>query len=106
MIGERRANVVEVVTGDGRWVLFLDSDSHRMVAMEENAGSAMAGPALRRTYADMRPEQGIVWPHTEERILDGERTITLRFKSVQFNTGITEDAFTRPSKAAPRTRGR
>ena len=105
-INGRPVKVVEVVTPGGRWVLFLDSASHSLVGMEENAGSALAGPALRRVYGDLRPEHGILWPHTEERLLDGERTIVLRVRSVQFNTGIPVAAFERPASKMPRVRGR
>jgi zinc protease len=107
VLGDRPVNVVEIVAGSGRWVVFLDSASHSLAGMEENAGSALAGPSLRRVYGDLRPEQGILWPHIEDRLLDGERTIALRVRNVRFNTGVTAAAFARPqSKSAPRARGR
>lgn len=107
MVADHPVQVVEVVAGTGRWVLFLDSGSHSLVGMEENAGSALAGPSLRRVYGDLRTEQGILWPHTEDRLLDGERSIVLHVRSVRFNTGIPVAAFARPeSKNTPRTRGR
>jgi zinc protease len=105
-IGDRAVRVVEVTSEGARWVLFLDSASHRLIGMEENAGSVLAGATLRRVYGDLRPEQGILWPHTEERLLDGERTIMIRVKSVRFNVGVPNDAFQKPGAAAPRARGR
>jgi hypothetical protein len=105
MIADHPVNVVEIVTPQGRWVTYLDSASHTLVGIEENAGSALAGPAFRRVYGDLRQEQGILWPHTEERLLDGERTIVLHVRSVQFNTGIPVAAFERPASKA-RARGR
>ena len=106
MIADHPVNVVEIVTAGGRWVTYLDSASHSLVGTEENAGSALAGPTLRRVYGDLRPEQGILWPHTEERLLDGERMIVLHARSVRFNTGIPLAAFERPASKTPRLRGR
>ena len=106
IISDRPVNVVEVVSSGGRWVIYLDSSSHALAAMEENSGSALAGPALRRVYGDLRLEQGILWPHTEERLLDGERTIVLHVRSVRFNVGIPDAAFERPVGKTTRARGR
>lgn len=106
VIADHPVNVVEIVTPSGRWVVFLDSASHTLTGMEENAGSALAGPSLRRVYGDLRAEQGILWPHTEERLLDGERTIVLHVRSVQFNSGIPDAAFERPVAKTTRARGR
>jgi zinc protease len=107
VISDHPVDVVEIVTANGRWVIYLDSASHALAGMEENAGSALAGPTLRRVYGDLRPEQGILWPHTEERLLDGERTIVLHARSVRFNSGIPDAAFERPgAKTTTRARGR
>jgi len=107
VLADHPVNVVEIVSRGSRWVVFLDSASHALAGMEENAGSALAGPTLRRVYGDLRSEQGILWPHTEERLLDGERTIVLHVRSVRFNTGIPDAAFERPvAKVTTRARGR
>lgn len=100
-------NVVEMVAADGaRWVLFLGRESHRLVGMEENFGSALAGPALRRIYGELGAEQGIVLPHSEERLLDGRRVTTLRIRRVQLNAGLPAEAFVKPGAKVPRLRGR
>jgi hypothetical protein len=108
-ITARAVDVVEmVVEGGQRWVLFLDRDSHRLAALEENAGSVLAGPALRRVYGEYRLEQGISWPHFEDRLLNGAQAMTIKTEHVQFNTGLTAEAFANPRKPAgpPRPRGR
>ncbi len=101
-IGTRPVDVVELVAGEAqRWVLFLDQAQHSLAALEENAGSPLAGPVLRRIYGDLRPEQGVAWPHYEERLLNGQRTMTLKTTQVQLNTGLTAAAFEKPvAKAA------
>ena len=93
-IGSTLADVVEVVGRDGeRWVLFLDPRTHQLVAAEDNQGSPLKGAALRRVFAELRPEQGVVLPHVEERLIDGERTLTLKVSRVQINTGVSPDLF-------------
>jgi zinc protease len=99
-IGDATTQVVEVVNAAGdRWVLFLDEKSHQLVAVEENQGSPLRGPSLRRVFSASRVVQGVSWPHQEERLLNGERTLSLRLRSVQVNTGITAAAFRRPQAA-------
>jgi zinc protease len=101
------ADVVEVVAADeARWVLFLDPRTHRLVAAEDNQGSPLRGAALRRLFADLRTEQGVLWPHREERQVDGERTLTLTVSRVQINTGIPPEAFWRNVPAAASHRRR
>jgi len=93
-VGGAMADVVEVISPDGvRWVLFLDPSSHRLLGAEDNQGSPLQGPALRRVFGGPRTVQGIVWPHTEDRLVDGERTLTLKVTKVQINTGIAPAAF-------------
>jgi len=93
-IGGTAVDVVEVVGPDGtRWVLFVDPTSHRLMGAEDNQGSPLQGPALRRLFGDPRTVQGVLWPHTEERQVNGERTLTLKVNRVQINTGITPAAF-------------
>ncbi len=100
---DRDADVIEVVAGDGeRRVLFLDATNHQLVAMEQNEG----GHSTRRLYRDLRPVSGLLWPFTEERLLDGQRTMTLTMRRVAFNVGLKDEIFRRPAsdpEAAPAT---
>jgi hypothetical protein len=101
-VGPKEADVLEVITAKGlRRVLFLDVESHRLVAMEDNPGARFpAGPTLRRVYGDYRTVEGILWPHTEDRILDGELAMSLKIKQVDFNSGVLNGMFERPATPA------
>lgn len=98
-IGGRTVEVVECMTsGPGsRVVLFIDTESSHLVAMEQNEGEASAGHFARRVYQDFRPVQGVDWPFYEERLQDGQRLMRLRIKKVELNTGIPDDTFKHPS---------
>ncbi len=90
---ERDADVLEVVSADGeRRVLFLEVESHRLVAMEQNDG----GHSARRIYRDLRPVNGVLWPFGEERLVDGQRTMSFALTRVAFNTGVKDAVFKRP----------
>ncbi len=95
-MGESDADVVEMVASDGeRRVLFLDAVSHRLVAMEQNEG----GHSARRHYRDYRNVNGVLWPFNEERLLDGQRAMSLTLRRVAFNTGIKDEIFHKPGSA-------
>ena len=98
-VGPQQADVLEMITASGvRRVLFLDVESHRLLAMEDNPGGRFpAGPTLRRVYGDYRTVEGILWPHAEERILDGELAMSLKIKQVDFNSGVVNGVFERPA---------
>jgi hypothetical protein len=97
----RDADIVEVIARDGeRRVLFLDSETHRLMAMEQSE----VGHSARRRYADFRDVNGILWPFSEDRLLDGQRVMTLALKRVAFNTGVKDAAFKKPSTPPPRSR--
>jgi len=106
-VGAGEAEVVEVVTTDGRrLVLFLDGASHRLTAIEQSeAGSEVP---VRRAWSDFRTVSGIVWPFAETRTLRGQRLMTLQVRSVQINGGVTDATFVPPTSAkaaiAPRIR--
>jgi len=106
-VGAGEAEVVEVVTTDGRrLVLFLDGASHRLTAIEQSeAGSEVP---VRRAWSDFRTVSGILWPFAETRTLRGQRLMTLQLRSVQINGGVTDATFVPPTSAkaavAPRIR--
>jgi zinc protease len=100
---ERDTDVLEVVSADGeRRLLFLDADSHRFVAMEQND----QGHSVRRFYRDLRNVAGVLWPFNEERLLDGLRTMSFAWSRVAFNTGVKDALFIKPGTAAPGRRPR
>jgi hypothetical protein len=106
-VAARTADVVEMVSADSaRSVLFFDRQQHYLVATEENHGSPLAGPVLRRVFGDSRTEQGIVVPHSEERLLNGERTLTLKNLKFLFNSGLDTMAFEKPGQNGSRPRRR
>lgn len=95
---ERDTDVLEVISADGeRRVLFLETESHRLVAMEQTDG----GHSARRIYRDLRPVNGVLWPFGEERLVDGQRTMSFALTRVAFNTGVKDAVFRRPGTAPP-----
>ncbi|TMQ71088.1 MAG: insulinase family protein [Candidatus Eisenbacteria bacterium] len=97
-VDDRDADVIEVVASDGdRRVLCFDAVSHQMLAMEQND----AGHSARRLYRDLREVNGVLWPFSEERLLDGQRTMTFTLRHVAFNTGVKNEVFRRPKHPAP-----
>ena len=54
---------------------------------------------------DLRDVNGVLWPYYEERLLDGERTMTFTLRRVATNTGVKDEAFRPPpSDTKPKTR--
>ena len=108
MISGRAADVIELVTADARrTVLFFDRERHDLVAAEDNQGSVLAGPVLRRVFGEPRNVQGVVVPHLEERFINGQRTLTLKITRFAVNSGVDPQAFEKPGKSGgPRPRRR
>ncbi|HKQ57142.1 MAG TPA: hypothetical protein VJY35_04675, partial [Candidatus Eisenbacteria bacterium] len=95
---DRDVDVLEVVAGDGeRRLLFLDAASHQLVAMEQNE----EGHSVRRIYRDLRTVDGVLWPFSEERLLDGQRAMALTWTRVAFNTGLKDSEFRKPGSRPP-----
>jgi hypothetical protein len=107
-IGGVEADAVEVVDAGGeRRVLFLDHDTHRLAAMEQSEIDPAIGVTFaRRLYGDWRTVNGVLWPFHEERLLNGERMLSLALKRVQFNAGIEDGLFARPASNSSRLRTR
>jgi predicted Zn-dependent peptidase len=100
-LGGREVDVVEVVSpGDERLVLFLDPESRRLLAVEQNERVGVRVESVRRVYGDWRTVEGVVWPHHEERLLNGERAVVLTYRKVDFNAGVSDSLFAPPG--APR----
>jgi predicted Zn-dependent peptidase len=104
---ESSLEVIEVVDSAGvRRVLLVDAARHRLVAAEENQGSVLRGPVLRRRFGDFREVKGILWPHSEERFLNGVRTMTIAVARVDLNAGVGPEAFRKPGDSAATRRPR
>jgi predicted Zn-dependent peptidase len=100
IIGASEGDVLEVITASGkRHVLFLDFETHRVLAVEQNERSGPRVESVRRVYSDWRTVEGIVWPFREERLLNGEPTVRLAYRRVDFNSGVKDDIFQRPAAA-------
>jgi len=92
----RETDVIEVISAaEGRRLVFLDTTSHHVVAMEYNDG----GRSALRIYRDMREVNGILWPFYEERLLDGIPVMSFTLTKVAFNTGVKDAEFRRPGSA-------
>ena len=51
---------------------------------------------VRRIYRDLRKVDGVWIPFSEERLVDGQPTMTFTWNRVAFNTGVKEALFRRP----------
>jgi len=100
-VGGRDADVVEIVYAAGqRRKLFLGTEDHRLIAVDQDEpGHAAGRPVARRFYADYRTVGGIWWPFAEERYIGGERLIALRVTSMLVNTPVGDEDFSGPGQA-------
>jgi hypothetical protein len=100
-IAGQRSDAVEVRSGPERRVLYFDAKDHRLVAMDQYEVQAGGTFGARRLYRDYRPVQGIVWPHAEERLLDGRRVMLLEMRSVVLNSNVKDEVFERREVETP-----
>jgi hypothetical protein len=93
---------VEVRSPSGtRRHLHFEKTSHRLAAMDQNEGLAEGGFGARRVYRDYRTVSGLVIPHEEERLLDGERVMRLKIMRVEINPPVDDASFARPEEPLP-----
>lgn len=101
-VGDREAEAVEVRAGPALRVLYFDPRTYRLVAMDQHeAGGGAAGFEARRIYGDLRPVRGILWPHSEERLLGGERVMEIKVTRVSLDSGVDDSIFEKPEPALP-----
>ena len=96
-VDARPCEVIEAVDGSGyRRVLFLDARDHRVVGIEQLEVLSDQAVAVRRVWGDYRPVAGVQWPYFEERRLLDRPLMTIQYKTVRLNAGLTDNAFMRP----------
>ncbi len=61
------------------------------------------GPPIgaRRIYRDYRAVQGLQWPFSEERLIEGETAMRMQVRTVKLNGGVSDQTFGRPKPPAP-----
>ena len=100
-VGNRAADVVRLdAPGFDRRRYLFDAEDHHMLAVEE-AAPAIVGQVSRRVFSDFRTVDGVLWPMTEERQVDGNRIMLLTLRSVSLNRGVTDRLFDRPPASKP-----
>jgi len=96
-VSGRDADVVRVdLQGGERRRFYFDAQTHQLLAMDE-PGPAGMGTTARRIYGSPAKVDGVLWPMTEERQLDGQQVMTLKVKSVKLNTGVSDAMFRKPN---------
>lgn len=78
----------------------LDAESHRLVGIEEAAPPGV-GRISRRLFSDFKTVDGVVWPMSEERQIDGVRMTLLTLRSVGLDRGVSDSLFARPARLKP-----
>ena len=103
-VGGRDADVVLLTAHGETRHYYFDAESHRLLAIDEPAPAVM-GRVTRRLYTNYKTVDGVLWPMSEERQVDGTRIMTVSVKSVALNRGVPDGLFLRPSNlqtTAPR----
>ena len=70
--------------------------THRLLAMDQ-LRLPNGVYTQRRLYKDYRPVSGVLWPFFEERLVNGQRVLTLQLRTVAVNVGVPDSRFTRPA---------
>ena len=78
----------------------LDAQTHRLVAIEE-AAPAVVGRISRRVFSDFKTVDGVLWPMSEERQIDGARVMMITLRIVGLDRGISDSLFARPARLKP-----
>ncbi|HEY6866537.1 MAG TPA: insulinase family protein [Candidatus Eisenbacteria bacterium] len=92
----RGADVVRLEAPDTeRRRYYFDAETHRLLAIEE-AAPAVVGRLSRRIYTGFKTVDGVLWPMSEERQIDGSRVMLLTVRSLALNRGVADSLFARP----------
>jgi len=80
------------------WKVYLDQETHRIVAMDYRDQGMNGAPVMARMvmsdYKDVG--RGIAWPHTRKILHDGEPFATLTLDSIQLDPGVDGSVFQMP----------
>ena len=75
--------------------LYLHPVRHRVLGFDQGE-PGRDGLLARRKFSDFRTVGGILWPHREERMLNGETVMIVDIRDVRINTGVPDIAFEKP----------
>ena len=98
-VAGRQATRVELKSPEiGRRTLLIDEQNSRLVGVEQQeAGGVSLELVPRRIFSDFQTVSGVLWPHAEDRMLNGEPVVQVRVKKVALNQKVADSAFHRPS---------
>ncbi len=85
--------VVVEAPGEPSRTLYFHPESGGLLGFDQGE---ITGAVVRRRYSDLRTVSDILWPHREERQLEGETMMTVRVRSVRINTKPADDLFAKP----------
>jgi zinc protease len=95
-VGGRDADVVRLTAHGETRHYYFDAETHRLLAIDEPAPAVM-GRVARRLYTNYKTVEGVLWPMSEERQVDGTRIMSVTVKSVALNRGVPDALFLPPS---------
>ncbi len=97
--GDIETDDVQVITASGERRRYrFDRATGRLAGMDLYETAGLQVPELsRRTYTDMRSEDGVWWPYREERRASGDNMMRLDVKSLRLNQGVAGVTFIRPA---------
>lgn len=84
-----------------RWIVYLESGTHRLAGVERREPLAAGAPISRRIYRDYRPVKGIPWPHDESRLRAGALLMRIDITGVALDSGIPDTEFRKPVTPGP-----
>ncbi len=100
-VAGRTVDVVRLeAPGFERRRYLFDGETHRLLALEESAPSVV-GQVSRRIFSDFKTVDGVLWPMSEERQVDGNRIMMLTLRSVELDRGVPDRTFERPAELKP-----
>ena len=100
-IAGRTADVVRLdAPGFERRRYLFDAENHRLLAIEDSSPPVL-GQVSRRLFSDFKTADGVLWPMSEERQVDGNRIMLFTLRSVEIDRGVPDRLFERPPKLKP-----
>lgn len=90
----RETNAVEFGEGPNRRMLYLEALTNRVAGLDQREIGPDGEPLVaRRIYREYRTVQGVVWPHVEERLFNGERVMLMQVERLALDIGVGDDLF-------------
>jgi zinc protease len=85
--------VVVEAPGEPPRILYFHPESGGLLGFDQGE---ITGAVMRRRFSDLRTVADILWPHHEERQLEGETMMTVRVRTVQVNVKPSDSMFQKP----------